>query len=207
MGRRAEYVSNVFKLLTEDGLFNKYDAKAVPLPWNSGLFESTQPLRIGYLTSTKICPTIGDIPKTILKAKQLFENIGHTLIPFELTQAEEYLKLTMDLFHADLGKHFVELVKNEEISPVINGFARFCKIPAWKRNLFNWLKLKELPGTNVQMSYDLWDCTAKRRAVIEKLLEEMAELKLDLILCPVYPTPALPIDAIHNATIGWLILL
>jgi Asp-tRNA(Asn)/Glu-tRNA(Gln) amidotransferase A subunit family amidase len=202
MAQRAVDVATVFKFLTEHNLMYKYDPKVVPLSFNSQEVDSDGKLRIGYFTSLADSPTLGDTPTMVLKAKAILELLGHTVIPFELTNVAEYSRILDNLEHADLGHHFKNKLKHEDISFSIQGFYDECKTPYWQRKLISFLPpalrfgcLQHTQyGMSVRHSSDLWDCIADRTVAVNQLVDELNELKLDLIISPAFATPALPLE-------------
>ena len=137
MAQRAVDVAAIFRLLSEQNPMHKYDAKVAPVSWNSQVFESKEKLRIGYFTSLHISPTLGDIPVMVLKAKSILESLGHTVIPFELTNADEYNRVLMSVSSADLGQHMTNALKHEEVSPCIADLYNALKTPYWQKKLLS----------------------------------------------------------------------
>jgi fatty acid amide hydrolase len=193
--------------MMEDCKHNVLDGKAVPMAWNQTIFESKRPLRIGYHTSLSIFPSMGDTADTVLAAKRAFESVGHTLIPFEIPDSEKYQHLTMRLWNADMGKHLVQNLKNEEVGVVVKHLHAFSSLPRWQKKFYSWLPAWLSPynpnllntAFSAEYSSELWDLMSERRAVIQELLDRMKALKLDLLLGPAWPFPALKVDDIVQA--------
>lgn len=61
------------------------------------MFESKEKLRIGYCTSLPYFPTMGDSGDTILRAKEALESLGHTVIPFKMPDAFDYMLILAKL--------------------------------------------------------------------------------------------------------------
>ncbi|XP_037034381.1 fatty-acid amide hydrolase 1-like [Bradysia coprophila] len=200
-----------YKALLSNNLQNTYDSNAVPIPWNDELFESKSPLKFGYYTSLSFFPAIGDTISTVLNAKKEFESLGHTFVPFKIENDWDIVKLMYNVVGVDYGidSHLNQLFSNEPPARGLEMIRSLCGQPDWKRwidyQLSNATKLGSQDysartalflqsGIHQSRDRDVWDLIYQRDQLISKLLTQMQDDNLDLILAPVFPFAACRIN-------------
>jgi len=152
---------------------------------------------------------MGDTTRTVLKAKEAFESLGHTLIPFDLPVPDTTLaKLTADLCNADTGTHLRKELWAEKVSDAAKMVNQIINMPFWLRKLLSVVvRWKYTPmirsfraaycllaGLDLRSTVQLWAAIGERSEVIQAILDRMDAEKLDLILCPCFPFCAPKVD-------------
>ncbi|KAG4075424.1 hypothetical protein HA402_015077 [Bradysia odoriphaga] len=213
-------VTYVFKALLTDAAQNTYDAEALPIPWNTKVFESRRPLRFGYYTSLSFFPAIGDTISTVLNAKTDLESLGHVFVPFKIENDWDIVKLMNDVVAVDFGldSHFKTLFANEpparglEMLRTTSGRsdARRCRdaflsnvTKPGTREYSARISLLSQAGTDQHSDRDVWEMIYQKNQLTSKLLAQMEENNLDLILAPAFPFAACRIndtEALFGAT-------
>jgi Asp-tRNA(Asn)/Glu-tRNA(Gln) amidotransferase A subunit family amidase len=140
---------------------------------SSKVFESKERLRIGFLTSLPPFLPLGDTPDVIMKAKAYLEYAGHILVPFafpfEPSKCEEIP------WDTSLYARLDRLLRNDLVYEGIHSVYR-----------------KEEINSPSVGKYE--DILSKKETLIDALLDEMKVQDVDLILCPVFPFPALGVE-------------
>lgn len=171
------------------------------------LFESKIPLRIGYYTSLSFFPAIGDTVSTVLNAKSALESLGHVVVPFEIKNDWEIVRLMNDVVAVDFGldSEFKKLFANEPPARGLEGLRANCGKPDWRRRLDLCLSDVSRPGTREYSARtslllqsgiyqdrdkDVWELIYRKNQLTSKILTQMEENNLDLILAPAFPFPA-----------------
>lgn len=171
------------------------------------MFESKAPLRFGYYTSLSFFPAIGDTISTVLDAKRELENLGHDVVPFKLENDWNIVKLMNDVVAVDFGpdSEFKRLFDDEPPARGLEGLRDTCGRPDWRRRLDFCLSNVTRPGTreysprsslllqsgiDQYRDRDVWDMIYQRNQLASKMLRQMQEANLDLILAPTFPFPA-----------------
>ena len=191
----------VHKLLWKDTLQNQYDPLTVPIQWNSEawknyphlqhlmlislmltnlyvhmqMFTSKSRLHIGYFTSLPIFPAIGDTPETVLRAKSSLEKLGHTLLEFQLPDADYLKKLYSTLLAAGRGTQLYDLLKHDAVSK---------NAVRYTRSYFSSRGDENTIGADpaAQRSEVLWKYLKELRTAKIKILQQMRDEHLDLIV-------------------------
>lgn len=129
------------------------------------------------------------------------------VIPFKIENDWDITKLMNDVVAVDFGSdsEFKKLFSNEPPARGLEDLRATCGRPDWRRRLDFCLSNVTKPGTreysargslllqsgNYQnQDRDIWDMMYQRDQLVSKILKEMQEENLDLILAPVFPFPA-----------------
>uniref|UniRef100_A0A8C0BID2 Fatty-acid amide hydrolase 1 n=1 Tax=Buteo japonicus TaxID=224669 RepID=A0A8C0BID2_9AVES len=87
MAKDVESLALCMRALLCEDMFN-LDSTVPPLPFNEEVYSSTQPLRIGYYETDFFTMPSPAMRRAVRETKQLLEDAGHTLVPFELTNVD-----------------------------------------------------------------------------------------------------------------------
>nr|CAB3244174.1 fatty-acid amide hydrolase 1-like [Phallusia mammillata] len=100
-------------------LMFELDPYIVPMPFDEKLFGCTKPLRIGYYVDDGFNKPVPAVQRAVMMAKKHLETSGHILVPYKIPNVERAWELFMSLCFADGGKRCKEILKNEDIDPVL----------------------------------------------------------------------------------------
>ncbi|KAJ7398123.1 Fatty-acid amide hydrolase 1 [Pitangus sulphuratus] len=121
-------------LLCED-MFS-LDSTVPPLPFNEEVYSSTQPLRIGYYETDFFTMPSPAMRRAVRETKQLLEEAGHTLVPFELTNVDYVIfNFCVRGMFSDGGTSFVKKFTVSEVWSLHHEIEDFCHqfIAQWKK--------------------------------------------------------------------------
>ncbi|XP_053492952.1 vitamin D3 hydroxylase-associated protein [Ictalurus furcatus] len=83
MARDVESLALCMRALLCPDMFT-LDPTVPPIPFNQQVYESSEPLRIGYYENDGYFQPSPSMSRALLETKELLEKAGHTLIPFNL---------------------------------------------------------------------------------------------------------------------------
>lgn len=143
----------------------------------------------------------------MLNAKEALESLGHILVPFEIENDWEIVKIMNDIVAVDFGQNsdFSKLFANEPSAKGLEELRATCGRPDWRRRLDYSLSNVSKPGTceySARSSLllqsgiyqdrdrDVWEMIYRKNQLISKMLTQMKVANLDLILAPAFPFPA-----------------
>ncbi|XP_072245751.1 fatty-acid amide hydrolase 1 [Leuresthes tenuis] len=192
MGRDVDSLALCMQALLCDHMFS-LDPTVPPLPFNMQIYESSKPLRIGYLESDGYSHPAPSAVRCIREVKALLEHAGHTLVPFCPLRLDDIIpELIVKGVLADGSASMLQKLEGGPVDPCLRDQISMYRLPKWlKKTLFFILKpfspriaavLRAVCG--VGSIPDLW----KQHAAVEDYIcETIAEWKrcnIDVLLCP-----------------------
>ncbi|ODN04811.1 Fatty acid amide hydrolase 1 [Orchesella cincta] len=205
MGKSAGFIKKVFQTLTTNDLQKQYDRLTMPLPWNENLFSSKRPMRIGYYTNMAFFPVHGDTEEVVLNAKLALESAGHSLIPVEIPDSFEVMKVFSDLAYADGGQTVCKIWKDEPVAQAaifhfwmswIPRSIRVMLAAVMSSNLlpfFQSSRIATMFRGGAEKSSELMVASANRGKLLQQMAKEWEKHNLDLLLAPTFPFAAVPL--------------
>ncbi|ODM90211.1 Fatty acid amide hydrolase 1 [Orchesella cincta] len=202
IAKNAKALSLVWRAILGNNIQNEFDPMTVPIPWNETLFSSKTQLKIGYYTSLAYFPAFLDVQKTVLNAKLALESAGHQVIPFEMPETYNYMKINFDLFTADRYSYLTKMFEGEPVSPCLTGLVESFRNPekVWKTDEKHTKReivssvARRLAEEKPKSADDLWNIIMDKRAFTLDMLERMDKAGIDLILGPCFPFPAIKLE-------------
>ncbi|NXE09568.1 FAAH1 hydrolase, partial [Lophotis ruficrista] len=185
-------------LLCED-MFN-LDSTVPPLPFNEEVYSSTQPLRIGYYETDFFTMPSPAMRRAVRETKQLLEDAGHTLVPFELTNVDYVIfNFCIRGIFADGGASFLKKFKGELEKNSSGLLLWLAKSPDWLKTLLSWIaKPFHLLMTCIGFAPffstvdEVWILHHEIEEFCHQFIAQWKKLNLDVMLCPMLG-PALSI--------------
>ncbi|KGL84827.1 Fatty-acid amide hydrolase 1, partial [Tinamus guttatus] len=199
MAKDVESLALSMRALLCEDMFN-LDSTVPPLPFNEEVYSSTKPLRIGYYETDSFTMPSPAMRRAVREMKQLLEDAGHTLVPFELDNTNYYI---FDLFirglFADGGKSFAKKFKGEIVEGLTRLVLWLSRTPNWLKTVLSWIINRFVPrlssllrNTRANTVEDLWSLHCEFEESCHKFIAQWKKLNLDVMLCPVLG-PALPV--------------
>uniref|UniRef100_A0A8D2P2I3 Fatty-acid amide hydrolase 1 n=1 Tax=Zosterops lateralis melanops TaxID=1220523 RepID=A0A8D2P2I3_ZOSLA len=186
LAKDVESLALCLRALLSEDMFS-LDSTVPPLPFNEEVYSSTKPLRIGYYETDFFTMPSPAMRRAVRQTKELLEEAGHTLVPFELTNVDHVIfNYCVRGMFADGGSSF-------EYCPGSKALLDFSKI---RPDVACWLlpeKSQEPSCTPKEsLSQQLWDSTSTPLTTstfppqdfCHQFIAQWKKLNLDVMLCP-----------------------
>ncbi|XP_052521739.1 fatty-acid amide hydrolase 1-like isoform X2 [Tympanuchus pallidicinctus] len=191
MAKDVESLALCMRALLCEDMFN-LDSTVPPLPFNEEVYSSTQPLRIGYYETDFFTMPSPAMRRAVRETKQLLEEAGHTLVPFELTNVDYSLyNFCFRGMFADGGVTFLNNFEGELEKGNLGIFFWLVKSPNWMKTLLSWITKPFVPRlSNVIRSLrantveELWSLHHEIEESCHQFITQWKKLNLDVMLCP-----------------------
>ncbi|XP_042675106.1 fatty-acid amide hydrolase 1-like isoform X1 [Centrocercus urophasianus] len=191
MAKDVESLALCMRALLCEDMFN-LDSTVPPLPFNEEVYSSTQPLRIGYYETDFFTMPSPAMRRAVRETKQLLEDAGHTLVPFELTNVDYSLyNFCFRGMFADGGVTFLNNFEGELEKGNLGIFFWLVKSPNWMKTLLSWITKPFVPRlSNVIRSLrantveELWSLHREIEESCHQFIAQWKKLNLDVMLCP-----------------------
>ncbi|MCI4375046.1 hypothetical protein PGIGA_G00104510 [Pangasianodon gigas] len=169
------------------------DPTVPPIPFNQQVYESSEPLRIGYYENDGYLQPSPSMSRALRETKELLEKAGHTLIPFNppriFTAFHEFVA------RGGLADGAVTLLKHFKEGPVDPGLQHQVShwgLPKFMKKMISLLLRPIYPRMaavihatcGVSSPADLWKQHKEVEDYIHETLAEWRKLELDVLLCP-----------------------
>ncbi|NXK84086.1 FAAH1 hydrolase, partial [Amazona guildingii] len=176
-------------LLCED-MFS-LDSSVPPLPFNEEVYSSTQPLRIGYYETDFFTMPSPAMRRAIRETKQLLEDAGHTLVPFELMNVDyAFFNFCVRGVFADGGASFLRKFKGE-LEESSLGLFWLMKSPNWLKTALSWITKPFMPRVSAMLASvrantvdQVWSLHHEIEEFSQQFIAQWKKLNLDVMLCP-----------------------
>ena len=181
----------------------RLDPQVHPIPFREDLFSSKKPLVIGFYTSLGgdvAGRTVPSIERAVLLAKTILEARGHRVVEFEVPEPDKLAHLASSCMFADGGISICEATRNDPTNARLRGTRFLFNLPTSLLRTSAWLISATFSSALGQVIRSSTGCRNPAEMLstmleVEKYQEEFAKkwasAKLDVLLCPVLPFPAL----------------
>ncbi|XP_060776108.1 fatty-acid amide hydrolase 1 isoform X2 [Neoarius graeffei] len=192
MARDVESLALCMRALLCTDMFT-LDPTVPPIPFNQQVYESSEPLRIGYYENDGYFQPSPSMSRALRETKELLEKAGHTLIPFTpprmFTAFHEYV-LRGNL--ADAGSTLMQHFKEGPVDPCLKFQVALCELPLFVKRMISLLLRPIYPRMaaaihaccGVSNAAELWKQHREVEDYIHETLAEWKKLELDVLLCP-----------------------
>uniref|UniRef100_A0A8C9MIJ6 Fatty-acid amide hydrolase 1 n=1 Tax=Serinus canaria TaxID=9135 RepID=A0A8C9MIJ6_SERCA len=184
LAKDVESLALCLRALLSEDMFS-LDSTVPPLPFNEEVYSSTKPLRIGYYETDFFTMPSPAMRRAVRETKQLLEEAGHTLVPFELTNVDYVMfNYCVRGMFSDGGSSFIRKFK------ALLDFSRIrpdvaCWLLPEKSREPSWMPKESL-------SQELWDSTSTPLTTstfppqdfCHQFIAQWKKLNLDVMLCP-----------------------
>ncbi|NWU16251.1 FAAH1 hydrolase, partial [Cephalopterus ornatus] len=191
MAKDVESLALCMRALLCEDMFS-LDSTVPPLPFNEEVYSSTQPLRIGYYETDFFTMPSPAMRRAVREMKQLLEEAGHTLVPFELTNVDHVVfNFCVRGMFADGGTSFVNTFIGELEKGGVAMFFWLAKSPHWLRTLLSWIvkpfvpRFSRITGSMRANTVDeVWNLHHEIEDFSHQFIAQWKKLNLDVMLCP-----------------------
>ncbi|XP_028260637.1 vitamin D3 hydroxylase-associated protein-like [Parambassis ranga] len=192
MARDVDSLALCMQALLCDHMFS-LDPTVPPLPFNLQIYQSTKPLRIGYLENDGYAQPSPSMARGVREVKALLEQAGHTIVPYHPPKVPYAMsELVIGGVFADGAFCLLQKLEGEPLDPCLRSQVVPYYLPNWLKKTLSFL-LKPLSprGAPVLSALcgvgsvaNLW----KQHAAVEDYLYETIEhwrrCNIDVLLCP-----------------------
>uniref|UniRef100_A0A672I304 Fatty-acid amide hydrolase 1 n=1 Tax=Salarias fasciatus TaxID=181472 RepID=A0A672I304_SALFA len=177
MAKDVDSLARIMEALLCDHMFF-LDPTIPPLPFNMQIYQSSAPLRIGYVIDDDHTQPPPSTARAIREVKALLEKAGHVLVPYRPLHMERVMSELTKGTMADGGATLINQMKGGPVAEIYSRQYFILRLPKWLRKILA-LVLK----VNVLRLCSHQEYTAETVAYWRKL-------NIDVLLCP-SPGPAL----------------
>ncbi|XP_061200891.1 fatty-acid amide hydrolase 1-like [Neopsephotus bourkii] len=190
MAKDVESLALSMRALLCEDMFS-LDSSVPPLPFNEEVYSSTQPLRIGYYETDFFTMPSPAMRRAIRETKQLLEDAGHTLVPFELMNVDYvFFNFCVKGAFADGGASFLRKFKGE-LEESSLGMLWLMKSPNWLKNVLSWISKPFMPRFSAMLASmrantvdQVWSLHCEIEEFSQQFTAQWKKLNLDVMLCP-----------------------
>ncbi|XP_039505124.1 fatty-acid amide hydrolase 1 isoform X2 [Pimephales promelas] len=137
MARDVESVALCMRALLCQDMFT-LDPTVPPIPFNQKVYESSEPLRIGYYENDGFQQPSPGMARAFRETKALLERAGHTLVPFPpLRLYEAFHEFFCKGIMADGGCTHYSHLKSGPIDPCIWDQATLLSVPGFIKKILS----------------------------------------------------------------------
>ena len=186
------------------------DPRVPPLAWEPSEGVKLEGLRVGVYSDDGVLPASHALARAVERAASALRSRGATTVAFEPPGVRELIADYLGALSSDGGAGLVAALEGGEVDPVMEPLRRMAAVPARARRI--GARAARLLGQgNLALMLDamgdktvaeLWRLTDRIRSYRTALLDAMDTLRLDLLLCPPFATPALPHGGSRNFTLA-----
>ncbi|XP_015225839.1 PREDICTED: fatty-acid amide hydrolase 1 [Cyprinodon variegatus] len=192
MARDVDSLALCMQALLCDHMFS-LDPTVPPLPFNNQTYQSSKPLRIGYLENDGYSLPPPSMVRGLREVKALLEQAGHTVVPYEPLRVNEVVtELIIKGLFADGTTSMLQKLKGGPLDPCLRPQVTTYSIPKWlKRTLMFLMKpfSPRIPAVlgalcGVRSPPDVWKQHADVEDYISETIAHWRKHNIDVLLCP-----------------------
>ncbi|XP_023263746.1 fatty-acid amide hydrolase 1 [Seriola lalandi dorsalis] len=193
MAKDVESLALCMQALLCDHMFS-LDPTVPPIPFNVQIYQSSKPLRIGYVESDGYMQPSPSMARGIREVKALLEQAGHTLVPYSPLRMDYVAtELLVKGILADGTTTLLQKLEGGPLDPCLRAQVIPYYLPKWlKRTLSFLLKPLSPRGSavfnaisGVRSVSDLWKQHAAVEDYIQETIADWRRCNIDVLLCPV----------------------
>ncbi|XP_073708337.1 fatty-acid amide hydrolase 1-like [Garra rufa] len=192
MGRDVESLALFMRALLCQDMFS-LDPTIPPILFNQEVYESSEPLRIGYYENDGYQQPSPSMARAFRETKDLLERAGHTLVPFQPLRLYHTMhELTLRGVFSDGGRTFLSNMKGDPVDPCLCGQTTKLGTPGFIKKLISAVLRPFYPrisafidgSLGVGSVEELWKLHDNIEQYIQEVIAEWRRLNVDVLLCP-----------------------
>ncbi len=189
---------------------NALDAKVPPLAWKGISDIDVSKLRVGYYAEDGVIPVSRSIARGVERARGAAASAGCVTVAFTPPNVPGLVRTYLDAVSSDGGQTLVAALEGGEVDPSLRALFRLVELrPGLRKALATAVTVAGqdrmammLDAIGEKPVARYWKLVAELRKYRSRLLDAMHEASIDVLLCPAYATPALPLGMSKNFTLG-----
>uniref|UniRef100_A0A9J8B672 Fatty-acid amide hydrolase 1 n=1 Tax=Cyprinus carpio carpio TaxID=630221 RepID=A0A9J8B672_CYPCA len=186
LARDVESLALCMQALLCQDMFS-LDPTVPPIPFNQEVYESSEPLRIGYYENDGYLQPSPSMARAFRETKDLLERAGHTLVPFQpLRLYHVFHELTLRGVMADGGRTFISQLYPSPIDPCIRNQDMILSTPGFIMRLISFVLKPFVSDEIAIVSYATHGVGSviEMHGYIQEVIAEWRRLNVDVLLCP-----------------------
>uniref|UniRef100_A0A8C4DZ09 Fatty-acid amide hydrolase 1 n=1 Tax=Dicentrarchus labrax TaxID=13489 RepID=A0A8C4DZ09_DICLA len=178
MARDVDSLALCMQALLCDHMFS-LDPTVPPLPFNTQIYQSSKPLRIGYLENDGYVQPSPSMARGIREVKALLEQAGHTLVPYSpLNISHAAHELMIKGVLADGATTLLQKLVGGPVDPCLRSQVLPYYFPKWLKKTLSFLLKPLSPRVSAIFSSICGD-------YISETIAHWRRCDIDVLLCPV----------------------
>ena len=186
------------------------DPRVPPLPWQQPSDVRLDGLRVGVYVDDGVLAASHAVVRGVERAADALRARGMTVQPFTPPDVRSMLSSYLGGLSADGGAGLVAALAGGEVDAVLEPLRRMAAVPAAARRMLA-RAAHALRQHNLALMLDamgdktvaeLWRLTDRLRTYRTTLVEAMERGGVEVLLCPVFATPAMPHGGSKNFTLA-----
>jgi fatty acid amide hydrolase len=186
------------------------DPRVPPLAWEEPSDLDVPKLRVGVYQDDGVVSPSHAVARAVDRAGEVLRARGCQVVAFTPPRVPELVEDYLAALSADGGSTLLEAMGRGEVDAVLKPLRRVATLPSSVRRglarAMSFAGEKRTAGMLNAMGEksvaDLWRLTDRLRAYRFRVLDAMDAAKVDVIVCPVYATAALPHGLSKNFTLA-----
>ncbi|XP_076451083.1 fatty-acid amide hydrolase 1-like [Babylonia areolata] len=179
---------------------HRLDPAVAPLPFRDEVLEETGPLRIGFYTAIEGSSSHPACVRAVMEAKAALERKGHKVVQFTPPRAfDTFCELYMRACFGDGDEENQRMLKDDVLDVCVRFSHYLQKLPLYLRRILSKvIGVMDPPlgrmGNAVcrlpRRIIDWWHLQDQIQAYKQEFLDAWRNQKLDAVICPGLPYPA-----------------
>ncbi|XP_057194231.1 fatty-acid amide hydrolase 1 [Triplophysa rosa] len=192
MARDVESLAFFMQALLCEDMFT-LDPTVPPIPFNRKVYESSEPLRIGYFETDDYFQPSPSMVRAFRETKDLLEKAGHTLVPFKFPRVFNAVHdMIVKGILADEGATLLKHMEGGHIDPTLRAQIKPYRLPKFVKTFLSVILKPIFPRMSAALNSvcgvrsisELWEQHAKVEDYIHEVVADWRRLNLDVLLCP-----------------------
>uniref|UniRef100_UPI0037E8888E fatty-acid amide hydrolase 1 n=1 Tax=Semicossyphus pulcher TaxID=241346 RepID=UPI0037E8888E len=193
MARDVDSLALCMQALLSDHMFH-LDPTVPPVPFNDQIYQSSKPLRIGYLENDGFSQPSPSMARGVREIKALLEQAGHTLVPYSpLKISHIFYELIVKGVAADGTISMRQKLDGSPVDPTIRAQAFPIYTPVWLRKVLSFLLKPLSPRSSAMLNslcgvgsvQNLWKQHVAVEDYMSEAIEDWRRYDIDVLLYPV----------------------
>jgi fatty acid amide hydrolase len=209
MARTARDVALAMSALDPRAMW-ELDPRVPPLPLPDPATVDVTKLRIGIVVDDGLVPLSAAVARGVREAAEALRARGATVVDLPLPGLEDVIYDYLTAMTSDGAKTGLSWIGDDPVDPVLAPMRALPRVPAKVREAAARLATlageprigRFLAAVGERSVADVWAITARLRAARMAILDRMTKEHVDLLLCPVHATPALPHGLARDFTVA-----
>ncbi|XP_008302201.1 fatty-acid amide hydrolase 1 isoform X2 [Stegastes partitus] len=192
MARDVDSLVLIMQALLCDHMFS-LDPTVPPFHFNMQMYQSTKPLRIGYLETDGFQQPSPSMTRAVREVKALLEQAGHTLVPYQPLRVEQAMyDLILKGVFADGATTMLQNLRGSPVDPTIKSQIFPYYLPNWLKKTIAVLIKPWAPRVSASLRSlcgvgsvpNLWQQHAAVEDYIKETIAHWRRCNIDVLLYP-----------------------